>query len=80
MIVFRADEIPTLTRGSGVMLQKYAGATLADARFFNLAEGLPFPSGNGTRVERNISLWIGRRAGVGKIPPVGFPRSNKFGQ
>lgn len=80
MIVFRADEIPTLTRGSGVMLQKYAGATLADVRFFNLAEGLPFPSGNGTRVERNISLWIGRRAGVGKIPPVGFPRSNKFGQ
>lgn len=80
MIVFRADEIPTLTRGSGVMLQKYAGATLADARFFNLAEGLPFPSGNGTRVERNISLWVGRRAGVGKIPPVGFPRSNKFGQ
>lgn len=80
MIVFRADEIPTLARGSGVMLQKYAGATLADARFFNLAEGLPFPSGNGTRVERNISLWIGRRAGVGKIPPVGFPRSNKFGQ
>lgn len=80
MIVFRADEIPTLTRGSGVMLQKYAGATLSDARFFNLAEGLAFPSGNGTRVERNIALWIGRRAGVGKIPPVGFPRSNKFGQ
>ncbi len=79
MIVFRADEIPTMTRGSGVMLQKYAGAALSDVKFFNLEEGLSFPSGNGIRVERNITLWLAKRASIGKIPPVGFPRSNKFG-
>ncbi len=79
MIVFKAAEIPTMTRGSGVMLQKYAGAALSDVKFFNLEEGLAFPSGNGIRVERNIELWLAKRASVGKIPPVGFPRSNKFG-
>lgn len=78
MIVFKADEIPTMMRGSGVMLQKYAGAALSDVKFFNLAEGLSFPSGNGIRVERNMTLWLSKRASVGKIPPVGFPRTNKF--
>lgn len=79
MIVFKADEIPTMSRGSGVILQRYQEAILSDIKFFNLEEGLAFPSGNGIRVERNISLWLAKRATVGKFPPVGFPRSNKFG-
>ena len=78
MVVFKAEEIPTMARGSGVILQKYAGATLSDVKFFNVEDGLAFPSGNGTRVERDITPWLARRATVGKIPPVGFPRSNKF--
>lgn len=78
MLVFKADEIPSMTRGSGVILQKYAGGKLSDVKFFNLTEGLSFPSGNGIRVERDLTPWLGKRAGVGKIPPVGFPRSNKF--
>ena len=79
MIVFKTEEIPTMTRGSGVILQRYQEAKLSDVKFFNIEDGLSFPSGNGMRVERNISLWLARRATVGKIPPVGFPRSNKFG-
>ena len=78
MLVFKADEIPSMARGSGVILQKYAGGKLSDVKFFNLTEGLSFPSGNGIRVERDLTPWLGKRAGVGKIPPVGFPRSNKF--
>lgn len=78
MVVFKAEEIPTMTRGSGVILQKYAGASLSDVKFFNLTDGLSFPSGNGIRIERDITPWLARRATVGKIPPVGFPRSNKF--
>ena len=78
MIVFKTEEIPTMTRGSGVILQRYQEAKLSDVRFFNIEDGLPFPSGNGTRIERNISLWLAKRATVGKFPPVGFPRSNKF--
>ncbi|MBR4932727.1 MAG: DNA topoisomerase IV subunit A [Alphaproteobacteria bacterium] len=79
MIVFKTEEIPPMTRGSGVILQRYQEAKLSDVKFFNIEDGLSFPSGNGMRVERNISLWLARRATVGKIPPVGFPRSNKFG-
>lgn len=78
MVIFKTEEIPQMQRGSGVILQKYTGASLSDARFFNEADGLPFASGNGTRVERNILPWLAKRATIGKIPPVGFPRSNKF--
>ena len=79
MIVFQTAEIPTMTRGSGVILQKYVEAKLSDVKFFNMVEGLAFPSGNGIHVERNMQLWLSRRASIGKFPPVGFPRSNKFG-
>ncbi len=79
MIVFKTEEIPVMTRSNGVILQRYQEAKLSDVKFFNLVDGLSFPSGNGTRIERNIEFWLAKRATVGKIPPVGFPRSNKFG-
>ncbi|MBO7484112.1 MAG: DNA topoisomerase IV subunit A [Alphaproteobacteria bacterium] len=78
LLVFKAEEIPTMVRGSGVILQKYAEAKLSDVRFFNWAEGLTYPSGNGMHVEPDMTNWLGRRATVGKFPPVGFPRNNKF--
>lgn len=78
LLVFKRDEIPTMVRGSGVILQKYAGAKLSDVRFFNWNEGLPYPSGNGIHIEPDMTMWLARRATVGKVPPVGFPRNNKF--
>ena len=78
LLVFKANEIPSMGRGSGVILQRYAGGKLSDARFFNWAEGLPYPSGNGIHIEPDMSMWLGKRAGVGRTPPVGFPRNNKF--
>ena len=78
LLVFKAEEIPTMARGSGVILQKYQEAKLSDVRFFNWAEGLTYPSGNGMHVEPDMTNWLGRRASVGKFPPVGFPRNNKF--
>ena len=78
LLIFKADEIPFMTRGQGVILQKYQGGGVSDIEFFNFAEGMPFAFGNGIRVERDLSPWLGKRALVGKLPPVGFPRSNKF--
>ena len=78
LLVFKADEIPTMTRGSGVILQKYQGGGLSDVEFFNLADGMPFAFGNGIRIERDIQMWLGKRALTGKFPPVGFSRNNKF--
>ena len=78
LLVFKANEIPIMTRGSGVMLQRYNGAKLSDVKFFNWAEGLPYPSGNGIHIEPDMTMWLGKRAAVGHFPPVGFPRNNKF--
>ncbi len=78
LLVFKTEEIPTMARGSGVILQKYNGAKLSDVRFFNWAEGLPYPSGNGIHIEPDMTLWLAKRATVGHVPPMGFPRNNKF--
>ncbi len=78
LLVYKTEEIPMMTRGSGVMLQRYNGAHLSDVKFFDWAQGLPYPSGNGIHIEPDMTMWLGKRAGVGHFPPVGFPRSNKF--
>ncbi len=78
LLIFKSDEIPFMARGQGVILQKYQGGGVSDIEFFNLAEGMPFAFGNGIRIERDLTPWLGKRALVGKIPPIGFPRSNKF--
>ena len=79
MLAFPTDQVPLMKRGQGVALQKYKGSQLADAKTFNLKEGLTWASGDRTRTEENMKPWLGMRAGQGNLPPVGFPRSNKFG-
>ncbi len=78
LLVFKTEEIPFMTRGQGVILQKYQGGGTSDIEFFNMEDGMPFSFGNGIRIERDLTAWLGKRALVGKIPPVGFSRSNKF--
>jgi topoisomerase-4 subunit A len=78
LLVFLAEEIPVMTRGRGVMLQKYRDGGMADVKVFNLAEGLSWKSGERTRTESDLTPWIGKRASVGRLPPTGFPRNNKF--
>ncbi len=78
MLVFPLDQLPPMKRGQGVGLQKYKGATLSDAKVFNLEDGLEWDIGDRTRHEEDLKPWLGNRASVGKLPPVGFPRTNKF--
>lgn len=79
LLIFDLQEIPEMTRGQGVFIQKYpAGVTLSDIKLFNKEDGLAYPCGGGTRIETNLVGWMGHRAQVGKMPPVGFPKSNKF--
>jgi topoisomerase-4 subunit A len=79
MLVFPLGEIPEMARGKGVILQKYSGGAISDARAFNLKEGLAFRySGGQTKVD-DLRGWLGSRAQAGKMPPNGFPRNNKFG-
>jgi topoisomerase-4 subunit A len=78
MLVFPLDQVPPMKRGQGVALQKYKDATLADVTVFTVADGLSWQIGERIRTEPDITPWLGTRAGQGKLPPVGFPRSNKF--
>lgn len=78
MLVFKLSEIPEMTRGKGVILQKYKDGEFADAKSFSLKEGLHFTSGSRQMQINNISEWLGTRAASGRLPPNGFPRSNRF--
>ena len=89
-LVFPAAELPEMTRGKGVRIQKYNQARgkqgaleldggLSDITTFDWSEGLRWQMGGGkTRHEPDLTEWLGKRAGVGKRPPHGFPRDNKF--
>ena len=77
-LVFKLDQIPEMTKGKGVILQKYKGAEIADAKTFNMKKGLTYTSGTREMSVSNVKEWLGDRAQVGKLPPNGFPRSNKF--
>ncbi|MDB6178573.1 DNA topoisomerase IV subunit A [Paracoccus sp. Z330] len=86
LLVFPLSELPEMTRGKGVRLQRYgsggglvAADTLSDARFVNIADGLSWPMGGGkTRTESDLTEWLGKRAGTGRMAPRGFPRDNRF--
>ena len=79
LLIFPLAQLPEMPRGAGVQLQKYKDGGLADARVFTLAEGLSWAVGERTRTETRLTEWLGARASAGRLPPNGFPRSNKFG-
>ncbi len=78
LLVFKLDEIPIMKRGQGVILQKFKNAKLMDVKIFDSSLGLSWKVGEKTRVEKDLLPFLGRRGSVGKIPPSGFPKNNKF--
>ena len=79
LLVFALDELPEMNRGKGVRLQKYKDGGLSDLTSIALDAGLSWkdPAGR-TRLETDLSEWIGKRAGTGRMAPRGFPRDNHF--
>ena len=80
LLIFPLAELPEMSRGKGVRLQKYAAGELSDACVFVLEDGLTVQSGERLRTFEAAALtdWIGKRAQSGRIAPAGFPRSNRF--
>ena len=80
LLIFPLDELPEMSRGKGVRLQKYTAGELSDACVFVLEDGLTVQSGERLRTFEAAALtdWIGKRAQSGRIAPAGFPRSNRF--
>ncbi|MBV1798824.1 DNA topoisomerase IV subunit A [Siccirubricoccus sp. G192] len=79
LLLFPLDQVPEMARGRGVQLQSYKDGGLADAKVFTRKEGLSWRLGERIRVEVDLAPWRGNRAGAGKMPPNGFPKSNRFG-
>ena len=79
LVVFPVTELPVMSRGKGVRLQKFKIGGLSDAKVFNSSIGLSWRmTGGKTRIETNILEWRGNRATSGRNPPYGFPKSKKF--
>ncbi len=82
MLVFALAELPEMSRGRGVILQRFKDGGLEDARVFHKADGLTWldPAGRlFTLPWGELRDWIGVRAQSGRLAPKGFPRSNRFG-
>ena len=72
------DELPVMGRGGGVILQRYAQGGLADVTTLSLEEGLTWSTAAGTRTEKDIREWVGKRAQSGQLPFRGFTKANTF--
>ena len=81
LAIFPLAEMPEMTRGQGVTLQRYRDGGLADATTLTLAEGLSWPMGGDTgrtRTETDLTQWRAARGAAGRMAPSGFPRNNRF--
>ena len=81
LVVFNLEELPVMTRGQGVQLQRYRDGGLSDATTLKLDEGLSWTMGGETgrtRTEPDMWQWKVARGAAGRLPPNGFPKDNRF--
>jgi topoisomerase-4 subunit A len=82
MLVFPIDQVPEMARGRGVRLQRYKNGGLSDVTTFVAKDGLTWRDSAGREFStswKELTDWRGNRADAGRLPPRGFPTSNKFG-
>ncbi len=80
-IVFPVADLPEMTRGKGVVMQKFQKGGLSDAKVFSKKEGLTWTDRSGrTQTVDGWKSYAGKRAQAGRIAPKGFPTSKKFGE
>ena len=81
MLVFSLDQIPEMTRGAGVRLQRYKDGGIAALKCFAGAQGLTWTDSAGRTHVRSLTElqdWTGNRGDAGRLPPPGFPKTNRF--
>jgi topoisomerase-4 subunit A len=81
MLVFPLSQLPEMSRGKGVRLQRYKDGGVSDIRCFAMEDGLSWDDSAGRNFVRNrdeLAEWLGDRATAGRTVPKGFPRSGRF--
>lgn len=79
ILIFDIEELPIMSRGKGVRIQKFKDGGLADVATFDSETGLTFVDSAG-RVN-SVSDWEeleGKRAQAGRMAPRGFSRAGVF--
>jgi topoisomerase IV subunit A len=82
MLVFAIDQVPDMTRGRGVRLQRHKDGGLSDIKTFEVEKGLSWTDSAGRVFNltlKELGDWRGNRADAGRLAPKGFPKTNKFG-
>jgi topoisomerase-4 subunit A len=82
MVIFPLEQVPDMTRGRGVRLQRFKDGGLSDLKTFKAEQGLTWIDSAGrsfTFALKELADWRGNRADAGRLAPKGFPRNNKFG-
>jgi topoisomerase-4 subunit A len=83
MLIFPLEQVPDMSRGRGVRLQRYKDGGLSDVKTFKAADGLSWSDTAGRAfnlILKELNDWRGNRADAGRLAPKGFPRSNTFGE
>jgi topoisomerase IV subunit A len=83
LLIFPLDQIPEMARGRGVRLQRYKDGGLSDLVTFVAKAGLTWRDSAGREYSatlKDLADWRGNRSDAGRLPPKGFPKSNKFGK
>ncbi|RUM05603.1 DNA topoisomerase IV subunit A [Rhizobium chutanense] len=81
LLVFPLAQVPEMSRGKGVRLQRYKDGGISDVRCFAIADGLVWEDSAGRTFTKNkdeLAEWLSDRATAGRTVPKGFPRSGKF--
>ena len=81
LVIFPLEQLPEMTRGKGLRLQKYKDGGLSDLKTFDSADGLTWTDSSGrnhTRTMAELREWLRNRADAGQLAPQGFPRNNRF--
>lgn len=80
ILIIETQGIPEMSKGKGVILQKYNASKtyVLDCTFFDEESGFSWKTGRGITKFSDWKLWLAKRATQGKTIPFGFPKSGKF--
>ena len=81
-LAFPLEQVPEMTRGKGVRLQRYRDGGPSDIRVFWREKGLTWQDSSGrsfTRSMDELKDFVADRGQAGRLPPEKFPKTNTFG-
>jgi len=82
LVIFPLEQVPEMTRGRGVRLQRYKDGRLSDLKTFKAGDGLTWVDAGGrvfTQSLKELAAWRGNRGDAGRVRPDRFLTNNKFG-